>query len=390
MTKSVDDLFNAIMQSAENMQTLVLSAPTSEWAVVFLLGQLSARGHFRFVRGDGGFPDCTLAIEDVNIRIEIELKASQFILHKHPLDGCDAVICWTNDKKLQIPTLELSSLFPNVKTAVFAEIDHSGKRNKVAQTLADRYESIVRLFDTTCTVAKSMPNIVLSAPTSEWAVVFLLGQISAGGHFLFVCGDGGFPDCTFAIEDVNIRIEVELKASQFIRHKHPMDGCDAVICWTNDKKLPIPTLELSPLFPRVKPAVLAEIEHVGKRNELVQIFENLNKWLTRRGLSSTGGAGLSHTNSLAFSYNGRALCAIQFCGGGCNEYVRFRFYKKALQYLSSSPEIISVLRNYSDGITARYSTSATEERIDLYPGAETIVPKIIKQLESVMAGILSE
>ena len=251
-------------------------------------------------------------------------------------------------------------------------------------------KSINSLFETIRDGAKPIQNLVFSAPTSEWAVVFLLGQISTGSHLQFVKGDGGFPDCILAIDGVNIRVELELKSSQFIRHRHPIDGCDAVICWTNDAKLPIPTLELSVLFPGVKASVLAEIEHDGKQNELVQIFEELNKWLTNRGLCSVGGAGLSHTNSLAFSSNGRALCAIQFCGVGCNEYVRFRFYKKALQNFSSSSEFVAVLQKYSDGKIAKYSTSATEERIDLYPGGENLVPKMIKSLEATMGEVFGK
>ena len=252
-------------------------------------------------------------------------------------------------------------------------------------------ESAIRnLFDAIREGTKPIQSFVHAAPTSEWAVVFLLGQISAAGHFQFVKGDGGFPDCILSINNVTIRVELELKASQFIRHRHPIDGCDALICWGNDARLPLPTLELSPLFPQVKEAVLAEIDHSGKQKELVQIFEDINKWLTSRGLSGIGGAGLSHTNALAFSYNGRALCAIQFCGVGCNEYVRFRFYKKALQNLSSSPEIVSVLKKYSDVKFARFSSSATEERIDLYPGVEHLVPQMIKNLDSVMGEVFGK
>ena len=106
MILAINSLFETIRDGAKPIQNLVLSAPTSEWAVVFLLGQISTGSHLRFVKGDGGFPDCVLAIDGVDIRVELELKSSQFIRHRHPIDGCDAVICWTNDTKLPIPTLE--------------------------------------------------------------------------------------------------------------------------------------------------------------------------------------------------------------------------------------------------------------------------------------------
>ena len=54
-----------------------------------------------------------------------------------------------------------------------------------------------------------------------------------------------FPD--YVLEDVSgnkIRAEAEFRSSDFVRHNHPVDGCDLVICWKVDEKLCIPTLEL--------------------------------------------------------------------------------------------------------------------------------------------------
>lgn len=41
-----------------------------------------------------------------------------------------------------------------------------------------------------------------------------------------------------------LRVELEYKSRNFIQHKHDPKGCDYVVCWEHNTKLPIPVIEL--------------------------------------------------------------------------------------------------------------------------------------------------
>lgn len=47
-----------------------------------------------------------------------------------------------------------------------------------------------------------------------------------------------------------VRIEFEFRSSSFLRHNHPIDQCDIIVCWVNDwPDCPIEVIELkSALF----------------------------------------------------------------------------------------------------------------------------------------------
>jgi hypothetical protein len=45
----------------------------------------------------GGFPDCVATRDNSKIRIEFELKSSNFLSHKHDPSQCDLVVCWIDD-----------------------------------------------------------------------------------------------------------------------------------------------------------------------------------------------------------------------------------------------------------------------------------------------------
>lgn len=76
----------------------------------------------------------------------------------------------------------------------------------------------------------------LSEPVSEMMVVYLAGFITPlfGWRTLIVREE--FPDALF--EDVKsnekIRVEFESSSSNFLDHKHPPSGCDAIICWQDN------------------------------------------------------------------------------------------------------------------------------------------------------------
>jgi len=55
------------------------------------------------------FPDFIMLENGKEVRIELEIKASNFLLHKHPKNKVDRVICIEKDVELGIPTLELKN-----------------------------------------------------------------------------------------------------------------------------------------------------------------------------------------------------------------------------------------------------------------------------------------
>ena len=54
-----------------------------------------------------GFPDFIMLEKGKKVRIELEIKSSNFILHKHSSKEVDKVICIYKDVKLDIPVIEL-------------------------------------------------------------------------------------------------------------------------------------------------------------------------------------------------------------------------------------------------------------------------------------------
>ena len=56
-----------------------------------------------------GFPDFILKENGEKVRVEIEIKSSNFLIHKHPLDKVDKVICIKKDVELGIPIIELKN-----------------------------------------------------------------------------------------------------------------------------------------------------------------------------------------------------------------------------------------------------------------------------------------
>ena len=241
-----------------------------------------------------------------------------------------------------------------------------------------------RLFDSIRTNAASVQPLLLNAPTSEWSVVFLLGQISVYGGFQLVQGSGGFPDCRLRIDGEDVKAELELTSGEYLRHRHSMTGCDAVICWESTAELPIPTLVLSPLFPGTATPSIAQIAFEGKLPALNFIFQHFKDWLLSRDFASSGSNVRSETNTLKFYQNGKSICSVQFLGPGANEFVRFRFNMVALTDATVREQITRFFKSQSDGRRVRYTTSKVEERIDLYPGSEDKCNSLTDGLDHIM------
>lgn len=247
-----------------------------------------------------------------------------------------------------------------------------------------RVGDVDRLFDAIHHAAPSVQSLLHAAPASEWEVVFLLGQLSAAGGFQLVRGTGGFPDCSLRLltaPRIDLRIEVERDSSQYVRHGHPVDGCDAVVCWTESTTLQLPTLALCTLFPGVTTTLPPTIDFSGKKAELVSTFDHLRSWPVTVGAQPLPVDAASETNTITFvTADGKSLCSLQFCGKGSNEYTRLRFFKKELHRRSREANVADVLKFVANGNGAKYSESGTEHRIDFFAysaaGCDALVSKL--------------
>lgn len=82
----------------------IIYEPQSEQAVVHLFGAVSEEMGYRVEKIQHAFPDC-IALRRVpggrgaweRVRVEFELRSSQFRLHKHNPAGCDVIVCWEHD-----------------------------------------------------------------------------------------------------------------------------------------------------------------------------------------------------------------------------------------------------------------------------------------------------
>lgn len=76
-------------------------APVNEMGVVFLFGMVFEELGMRVEEVRSAFPDAT--IRRFNGRgwtrefVEFEYKSLQYKQHKHPIHGCDIIVCWIHD-----------------------------------------------------------------------------------------------------------------------------------------------------------------------------------------------------------------------------------------------------------------------------------------------------
>ncbi|HUS50534.1 MAG TPA: hypothetical protein VMZ91_10240 [Candidatus Paceibacterota bacterium] len=57
-----------------------------------------------------GFPDFIMLKGNKKIRVELEIKSSNFKLHNHPIEGVDKVLCIIEDVKLKLPTIKVKGI----------------------------------------------------------------------------------------------------------------------------------------------------------------------------------------------------------------------------------------------------------------------------------------
>jgi hypothetical protein len=90
------------------------------------------------------------------------------------------------------------------------------------------------------------------APVNEQGVVYLFGMVSRELGFLIESIRTDYPDCegkrclnAQGTQWEHVRIEFELKSSNFLEHGHDPVKCDLIVCWTHDcGECPIEVLEL--------------------------------------------------------------------------------------------------------------------------------------------------
>ena len=98
----------------------------SEQEVVALFGLLLPRLPIRLLINEvrEAFPDCEAWLVDQDgrrkpLRIEFELRASNFVAHDHDPDGCDLIVCWEDDMgDFKVPRLALSSVVASLDPPV--------------------------------------------------------------------------------------------------------------------------------------------------------------------------------------------------------------------------------------------------------------------------------
>ncbi|HWB59431.1 MAG TPA: hypothetical protein VG733_08065, partial [Chthoniobacteraceae bacterium] len=80
----------------------MLHAPVNESGVIFLFGIMARRLGFVVDSLRANFPDCH-AKREIRpgvwkpVTIEFEFESRNFELHRHPIDGCDIIVCWNHN-----------------------------------------------------------------------------------------------------------------------------------------------------------------------------------------------------------------------------------------------------------------------------------------------------
>lgn len=93
-------------------------APENEMGVVYLFSHIAKRLQFRVEMIRAAYPDC-LAYRHAGdreklVRIEFELRSSNFRAHKHDAKKCDCIVCWDHDwpsVPAHIEVIELKRFF---------------------------------------------------------------------------------------------------------------------------------------------------------------------------------------------------------------------------------------------------------------------------------------
>jgi hypothetical protein len=90
-------------------------APTNEAGVMVLFGAVAREHGFAITRVQAAFPDCE-AMREIEpercqpTRIEFEYESRNFLIHLHPVDGADLIVCWKHNwPECPLEVLELKT-----------------------------------------------------------------------------------------------------------------------------------------------------------------------------------------------------------------------------------------------------------------------------------------
>jgi hypothetical protein len=98
-------------------------------------------------------------------------------------------------------------------------------------------------------------------PINESGVVFLFGMVARELDFIVESVQEPYPDCEAKREVKRgkwerVRIEFEVESRDFVYHKHPLDGCDLIVCWEHNwSECPLEVLELKSKIKELPPVL---------------------------------------------------------------------------------------------------------------------------------------
>ncbi len=140
-------------------------------------------------------------------------------------------------------------------------IDGKRYRFRLAKGAREQKKEILKKVGKSCKKGKGISIVgkpinyggLVYAPINELGVVLLFGMIFEEIGIIVEEIKSGFPDAT--IRRFNGRgwtkelVEFEYKSSQYNQHRHPINGCDIIVCWEHDwPESPLEVIELSHLI----------------------------------------------------------------------------------------------------------------------------------------------
>ena len=180
--------------------------------------------------------------------------AREYLKRKDQLDGSIRGV-WTITEagKERLRLFEKTSRDPDEGRATIEGIDPAAAETEEApEKVFDRLERIQDHGD-----VLGVRGIVYE-PINEQGVVLLFAAVCYDLGFRIEGIRTKFPDALLIRKNdkgtfSKCLAEFEFRASNFLMHKHPLNGCDLIICWENDwHDCPIEALELKRIVKKFK------------------------------------------------------------------------------------------------------------------------------------------
>jgi hypothetical protein len=197
------------------------------------------------------------------------------------------------------------------------------------------------------------------APNNELGVVFLFSYLLK--HFGFSKIQriqAGFPDC-LAWQKTDkgeklVRIEFEYRSSSFLRHRHPKNKCDLVVCWKDDWHKKPENLQIIELREFFRKGFNVWIAPVGGQYKEEITKSRTFRWSVPRN---------SHRGDLILFYHNYPQSFIQeIFTLTSSPYLEKVTYKKGMDFMAdikkicslNSPVALHDLRNHKNIRTAAF------------------------------------